>query len=125
MGLTTLVALFDVVGVQPTLESIQDNVFSTICVACHIGPMSGDVRRLPRAMDLTSADASFANLVGVASLEEDTLNRVEPGNADGSYLVQKIEGTAVTGLQMPPFGAPLDEAIIGAIRAWIDNGASR
>jgi hypothetical protein len=119
------VALFEVVGVQPTLESIQDNVFTTTCAGCHTGPMSNDVNDLPGGMDLTSADASFANLVGVASLEETMLNRVEPGDADASYVVQKIEGTAATGFQMPPLGMPLDEDTIGAIREWIDNGANR
>ena len=46
------VATFSVEGVQATLDSIQANVFSEICAACHTGP-TGDT--LPEGMDLTLA----------------------------------------------------------------------
>ncbi|MDX1562265.1 MAG: Ig-like domain-containing protein, partial [Gammaproteobacteria bacterium] len=36
------VADFVVEGVQPTLQSIQDNVFTPICAGCHSGPTSND-----------------------------------------------------------------------------------
>ena len=52
------------------------------------------------------------------------LNRVEPGDPDNSYLVQKLEGTAAAGAQMPFGGPPLDEALIGDIRQWISDGAN-
>ncbi len=118
------VATFTVGGVQPTLESIQSTVFSPTCAAagCHTGPAGGE---LPTGMDLSSADASFANLVGVSSVQDPTRLRVAPGDADASYLVEKIEGTAATGGRMPLGGAALDAATIDAIRAWIDAGAAR
>ena len=117
------VATFSVEGVQPTLDSIQENVFSEICAAaCHTGP-TGDT--LPEGMDLTSADASFASLVGVPSIEVPANLRVNPGDADASYIVHKLEGTAAIGEQMPLDLDPLDPAIIAVIRAWIDAGAER
>jgi hypothetical protein len=118
------VATFAVEGVQPTLESVQATIFSPTCAAagCHTGPTGGP---LPAGMDLGSADASFAALVGVASIQDPTQLRVAPGDPDASYLVAKIEGTAGTGGRMPLGGAALDATAIDAIRAWIDAGAER
>ena len=114
---------FRVVDVLPTLESIQQNVFTPGCglAGCHEGPAGPG---LPSGMDLTSAAASRASLVDVPSLQAvPALLRVEPGNADGSYLVQKLEGTAAVGQQMPRGGPPLSPETIAVIRSWIDSGA--
>ena len=118
------VADFEIEGVQPTLASIQQNVFTPGCAVsgCHSGPSGPG---LPSGMDLTSAAASFANLVNVSSAQQPSLLRVEPGDASASYLVQKIEGTAAVGSQMPLGGGTLDAATIEAIRAWIDSGAEQ
>ncbi|HEY8521885.1 MAG TPA: hypothetical protein VIN61_17570 [Gammaproteobacteria bacterium] len=115
------VATFVVEGIQPTLASIQARVFGPICSACHTGPASN---ALPQGMDLTSEQASFASLVGVASVERPALQRVAPGDPDASYLVHKIEGApTIGGDPMPLGGPPLDAATIAAIRQWIANGA--
>lgn len=106
----------------PTLDEIQSSVFTPICSGCHTGPMG---ESLPGGMDLTNADASFANLVGVPSIEVPELSRVEAGDPDNSYLVHKIEGTASEGAQMPLGGPPLDQALIDDIRQWIADGAAR
>jgi mono/diheme cytochrome c family protein len=112
------VATFTVGGLQPTLQSIQDNVFTPICSGCHTG--GGAI--LPSSMNLTSSAASRAALVSVASVETGVL-RVAPGNASNSYLIQKLEGTQTSGARMP-FGGPfLDAATIAVIRQWIDSGA--
>ena len=118
------VARFEVQGLQPSLDSIQANVFGPTCAVagCHSGPAGGS---LPQGMDLSSADASFASLVGVSSVQNPALLRVSAGDADGSYLVQKLEGTAGIGQRMPAGGPPLDQATIDVIRAWIDSGAAR
>jgi hypothetical protein len=76
-------------------------------------------------MDLSNADASFANLVGVASLQVPALSRVATNDPDNSYLVQKIEGTAASGARMPLGGGVLDQALIDDIRQWISDGANR
>ena len=76
-------------------------------------------------MDLSNADASFASLVGEVSQEDANFLRVDPMSPDGSYLIQKLEGTASTSVQMPFGAAPLNQATIDNIRTWIQNGADR
>ncbi len=115
------IAEFELRGIQPTLQSIQDNVFTPVCAACHSGP-TGPI--LPAGQDLSSAAASFANLVGIPSIEEPAIMRVAIDDADNSYLVQKLEGTAAVGSRMPAGGPFLDQTTVDAIRAWIDSGAN-
>ncbi|MEM6291447.1 MAG: hypothetical protein AAGA54_09290 [Myxococcota bacterium] len=61
---------------------------------------------------------SYANTVNVFSAGGG-LDYIEPGNADASYIVERIEG--VGGL-MPP-GGSLTPGEIALIREWIDAGA--
>ncbi len=112
------VAKFTVAGIQPTLQSIQDNVFTPICAGCHTGPQSA---ALPSGMDLTSVAHSAASLINVTSVEQPTQKRVLPNDANSSLLIKKLEGTS--GTQMPLGGQPLSQATIDKIRTWITNGA--
>ncbi len=107
-----------------TLDQLQASVFAPNCAVsgCHTGPSSNT---LPAGMDLSSADASFANLVGIASLQQPALSRVAANDPDNSYLVQKVEGTAAGGARMPLGGGVLDQALIDDIRQWISDGANR
>ena len=107
-----------------TLDALQASVFTPTCAVsgCHTGPTGG---ALPAGLNLGNADASFANLIGVASVQQPTLSRVAAGDPDNSYLVQKLEGTAATGSRMPLGGGALDQALIDDIREWISNGANR
>ena len=107
-----------------TLDDLQASVFTLNCAVsgCHTGPTGN---ALPAGMDLSSADASFANLVGSGSLQEATLLRVAAGDPDNSYLVQKVEGTAASGARMPLGGGVLNQALIDDIRQWISDGANR
>lgn len=118
------VAEFEVQGLQASLDSIQANVFTPSCAfsGCHSGPAGPN---LPAGMDLTSADASFASLVDVASIQVPMTMRVATGIADNSYLIRKLEGTAAAGSRMPLGGPFLDQVTIDVIRAWIDSGAAR
>jgi hypothetical protein len=96
--------------------SIQSHVFTPICTACHAGAAA------PQGLRLDSTN-SYALLVGVPSNEVPALLRVRPGDPDSSYIIQKLEGHASVGAQMP-FGGPyLDAATIAAIRQWISDGA--
>ena len=61
-------------------------------------------------------------LVGVASSQDAGTQRVSPTDPNNSYLIQKLEGTAASGGQMPPSGA-LQQADIDTIRQWISAGA--
>ncbi len=96
--------------------SIQANVFTPICTKCHIGGGAPEGLRLDAA-------SSYDLLVGVPSTEVPALFRVKAGDPDSSYVIQKLEGHAAVGAQMP-FGGPyLSTTTIGFIRQWISNGA--
>jgi hypothetical protein len=113
-------AMFTVAAALPTLASIQANVFTPRCSGCH----SGVGATLPGALNLTSEAASRAALVGIASLEVGTLQRVAPRNPNDSYLIRKLEGgPGIVGNRMPLVGPPLAQATIDSIRLWITNGA--
>ncbi len=73
-------------------------------------------------MDLTAGN-SHASLVNVASLQVPALDRVEPFDADNSYLIQKLDGTAAVGFRMPQGGPFLDQETMDMIRQWIGDGA--
>jgi methionine-rich copper-binding protein CopC len=103
--------------VTADFQSIQDNVFTPICSKCHIGASA------PEGLQLDAAH-SYNLLVGVPSVEESNLLRVNPGNPDSSYVVLKIEGASgIDGGQMPLGETPLPQATITAIRQWVMNGA--
>jgi hypothetical protein len=108
------------VGAAATLQSIQDTVFTPRCAGCH----SGTGGTLPGSMNLTNASASRTSLVGVASVEVPSLQRVLAGNANDSYLIHKLDGApGIVGLRMPRGGPFLDQPTIDVIRQWINNGA--
>jgi len=123
IGGGNFVAEFSVVGLQPTLQSIQDNVFTPLCAGCHSGPASNDVNQLPSAMDLTSLSLSYMSLVGTSSLQQGAILRVAANDPDASYLIQKLEGVAATGGRMPLGGPFLPQTDINVIRQWILDGA--
>lgn len=97
-------------------QEIQDTVFTPICTQCHIGANA------PQGLRLDAAN-SYAMLVNVNSNEVSSLERVNPGNPDQSYIVQKIQGNAAVGGRMPLGQAPLPQDRIDLIRSWIAAGA--
>lgn len=91
-------------------------VFTQSCAfsGCHGGGAGG--------LTLTG-DGDHGTLVDVASADG-AATLVIPGDADNSYLIQKMEGSSgITGDVMPPTGA-LDQATIDLVREWIDSGAA-
>jgi uncharacterized protein (TIGR03118 family) len=106
-----------------TLTQLQTQIFTPICSVCHTGIGT----TLPGVQNLT-AGHTFANIVGVASMEQPGLLRIKPNDPTNSYLIQKIEGAAgITGARMP-FGCPttqpcLDQATIDQVKAWVSQGA--
>src|SRR5688572_4445964 len=115
-------ATFTVSGTLSTLTSIQTNVFTPRCSGCHNGASA----TLPGAMNLTSVAASYAALVGIASLEVPALQRVTAGNPDNSYLIRKLEGGPnIVANRMPLAGSPLPQTTIDSIRLCITNGAAQ
>ena len=103
---------------EATFESIQENVFTPICTQCHIGAQAPVGLRL-------DAESSYAMLVNTPSGEVPGLRRVQPGNPDASYLIQKLQGTAAVGARMPLNNPALPQSTIDIIRQWIANGAQR
>jgi uncharacterized protein (TIGR03118 family) len=106
-----------------TLTQLQTQIFTPICSVCHTGIGT----TLPGVQNLT-AGHTFANIVGVASMEQPGLLRIKANDPTNSYLIQKIEGAAgITGARMP-FGCPttqpcLDQATIDQVKAWVSQGA--
>lgn len=103
-------------GFGPNFSEIQANVFTPTCATsgCHDAGASA-------GLDLRDG-TSYAMLVDIPSSQDGNILRVAPNNPDASYLVQKLEGTAATGQQMPPGGA-LAQAEIDVVRQWITDGA--
>jgi hypothetical protein len=108
-----------VVAFEPTYTNIQKNVFSSICIECHVGALA------PEGLRLDDQNA-YDNLVGIKSVEQSDLFRVAPGSPDASYIIRKLEGGPnITGGQMPLNRPALSQETINAIRVWISQGAPR
>jgi hypothetical protein len=107
-------------GLQPTLASIQAEVFSVNCAVpgCHGGAGAQQGLRLDPGF-------SAANLINVTSPQDLTLVRVIPGNPGGSFLIHKLEGTQSVGFRMPSGGPYLPQSTIDVIRQWIQDGAAQ
>jgi hypothetical protein len=106
------------VGLQATLSSIQDNIFTRKCVNAGCHPGGG------APMSLASGVAR-GNLVNVVSAYGGR-QRVSPGNAANSVLYLKVIGSAITGGaggRMPLGAAALSQAETDSIAAWINRGA--
>ena len=102
-----------------TFTQIQTQIFTPICAkaGCHAAGSS------PSGLVL-EAGQSYGNLVNHPAAENSTLDRVEPGNPDRSYIILKLRGDpSITGERMP-FGGPyLSSEQIEGIAAWIRAGA--
>jgi hypothetical protein len=112
----------DFVIVDPVAAAVSFSaqiqpIFNQRCDQCHSGSSA------PQGLRLDAAN-SYTDLVNVDSHEVPSLKRVEPGDPDNSYLVQKVEGTADVGGRMPLGGERLSDEDIDLIRQWISEGAT-
>lgn len=106
-------------GIQPTLSSIQANVFTPSCAKslCHTGPGAQAGLRLDPGF-------SWGSLVNVVSSQDMMRTRVIPTDPDGSFLIQKLEGApGIIGDRMPADMLYLQQVTVDVIRQWILNGA--
>jgi hypothetical protein len=109
------------VMVQPTLASIQTNVFALKCAVagCHV---TGGIA--PMSLEMGK---SFNTLVNVPSAYGNPiLSRVKPNDAINSVLYLKIIGDPRVGgsqARMPLGIGPMPTAEVNAIRDWINAGA--
>ena len=103
-------------GLQPTLTSIQREIFNPSCVEHH-----GD-HAVEGDLDLRDGQ-SYAQLVNHPAFQV-TLDRVEPNDPEASYLILKLEGRpGIVGDRMPPSAPFLSSAQVNVIRQWISAGA--
>ena len=72
-------------------------------------------------LDLRTGN-SYAALVDVTATQV-AFPRVIPGDADGSYLIVKVEGRQTIGQRMPIGGSPLDNIDLTNLKNWINQGA--
>ena len=70
-----------------------------------------------------------AAIVGIASTQLPSLDRVEAFEPELSYLMHKLQNTQLsvggTGSRMPSVGLPFDEVTLATVRSWIRAGAQR
>jgi hypothetical protein len=89
-------------------------LFSASCGGCHGGSA-------PAAqLDLVSSNLE-QRLSGKASSGCSGKVLVSPGNAAGSYLLDKLQGDATCGVQMPAGKPALDATSINCVADWIDG----
>lgn len=78
---------------QATLAGDVQPIFSASCASCHGSPGADGV-------NLSTASASFTSLINNHS-SDNTAILVVPGNVAGSYLVNVVNGTALSSDNMP------------------------
>jgi hypothetical protein len=104
------------VPLSADFDAIQANVFTPICSVCHAGATA------PQGLMLDAAH-SYNLLVNIPSTEVPSVLRVKPGDPSNSYIIQKLEGHAAVGGQMPLGETPLPASTIAFIVQWITDGA--
>ena len=116
-------------SLEPTFASIQHDIFESAdsagrsaCITCHTS-----TGRNPSGGLNLNHDVAYDQLVNAAVRGKPGAIRVMPGNPDGSYLVQKLEGASgIAGRRMPQNGPPyLTDGQMLIIRRWIAIGAPR
>jgi hypothetical protein len=102
-----------------SLDYIHQTVIAERCSGqpglCHNGQFEPN---------LATPAATYAYLVNRPAIEKRTVLRVAPGDADASFLVDKLRNRDVS-TQMPLGADPLTEDEIQMIEAWIEGGALR
>ena len=118
---TTTTSSTTTTTIEATWTAIQQ-LLSSECSSCHTTGSSGGLT------GLGNFDAGHANTVNTPSTQS-ALDRIEPGDANLSYLMHKLDGTHMdppangSGLRMPRLQPQLDQATRDQIRAWINAGA--
>ncbi len=91
------------------------------CTGCHNGAPGFTVTPL----DLTSAAAAFATLVGVPrDCTPPSGDRVAPGDPGISFLVEKLEPAPGCGVRMPQGLRPVPVVEVDIVRKWIESVAT-
>jgi PKD repeat protein len=106
-------------GEEATFSAVQQQIFNASCAfsGCHGGgsPAQG--------LDLTEGNA-YGNIVNVQSIQQPSLDRIEPSDPDNSYLYLKVTGDpSIDGSRMPRGGDALAQDLLDLLRDWIERGA--
>ena len=116
-------------NLEPTFSSVQHEIFEArdaagraACTECHT---DAGGRNPSGGLNLRH-EVAYASLVSVASRGKAGAVRVIPGDADDSYIVQKLEGRpGIVGERMPRTGGPyLTEGQMTILKRWIATGAT-
>ena len=102
---------------DPSYANVIQEIFNRR--GCASGSCHGSAQAA--GLSLTSS-TSYANLVNVTATQ-DAAARVIPGDANGSYLIVKVEGRQTVGQRMPIGGAALDNIDLTNLKNWINQGA--
>ncbi|HEY4393174.1 MAG TPA: hypothetical protein VGP64_03885 [Polyangia bacterium] len=125
---------------DPTFTNVYANIIGVRCIGCHHPGGSGVTVGM---LDMSTQAAAYADLVGVpaagtgagtsgvtcASLAPGLL-RVSPSDASDSLIFEKVAsklaGTLApcgSPMPLPATGAPLTQAQVDLVAAWINAGA--
>jgi len=115
-----------VANLEPTLENVQKHVFDQACATsgCHTAETAAG------GLDLSTADASYAALVGQPATNglaaENHWTLVAPEDPDLSFLCRKLEQPGMgEGAPMPPGEYMVAPEYIELVEDWIAEGAQR
>lgn len=105
----------------PTFVEDLVPVLDAKCAGCHYSQ--------PEGLALYG-EAAYDDLVNIPSGQLPSMDRVEPGDLQNSYLWRKLEDShkaaGGSGDQMPnPYGEPLTSQELELFRTWIAGGAKR
>ena len=102
-------------GAAPTWSADIVPLLQRCTAYCHPGSYA--------PMSLAN-NVGYENLINIRSVQcSDGKMRVVPGDAESSYLINKLTGQGLCGgRQMPP-SSPLSAAEIDVFRRWINGGA--
>jgi mono/diheme cytochrome c family protein len=117
LGVSAAWAQSEKVSFAKTIQPI----FVDACADCH-GPKKAKAK-----LDLTG-EGAYAALVGAASNEWPTMDRVKPGDPEASYLWLKLDHRAPKGDGMPKgifFSKRLPDDQLALIKRWIEEGAEK
>ncbi len=104
-------------GMEVDFAADLQPILNANCL-CHMGSEpDGEMSLHP--------DMAPETLIGVPARGLPSMNRIEPGDPDQSYLWHKLNGTHLMvggdGIRMPPMppGRPLDAETMALIEGWI------
>ena len=107
-------------GQALTFAQIQAQIFTPTCAkaGCHAASAASGGMVL-------EAGRAYGEIVNHPSSEQSTLNRIQPGDPDRSYMIKKLRGDPdITGSQMPQDNpGSLPRAQLDGLIAWVRAGA--